>query len=237
MQSDTAQLNLVERLWDWFEVNRTPVLWSVAAVVVAGAGVGFFVWHAGARQANANDALSSVISHASATPQRLATPAALLKMASEYPNTDAAGRAVLFAAADLFAEGKYSEAQAQFEKSLRDFPNSPFLGQALLGVAASLEAQGKTNRALSAYQDIVQHHPTDNVVTPAKFGLARLYMAQGKLQQARDLLMELLRTSTFATINSEAGMRLQELFSKHPELEPKRPASSASSTPLRIGQP
>ena len=228
MESNVGQLPIHDRLLAWFEIRKRQVLWSAGGVVVAGLAAGFFIWHQNDRETRANEALSRKTNRRSDNAEPSETPGALVKVAAEYPNTDAGGRALLLAGADFFAQGKYPEARAQFEKYLRQYRDTPFVGQALLGVAVCLETQGKTNEAVAAYTDVVQHHPAENIAPQAKFGLARLCEAQNRLEQARDFYLELVRSGAYGTISTEAGLRLGDLIAQHPNLAPAKPAFPAA---------
>jgi predicted negative regulator of RcsB-dependent stress response len=231
MESDVAQLSIADRLLAWFEMHRKPVLRGSIVVVVLGVGIGFFIWQQNDRQARASEALSRITSVGLTATELSATPGALLKVATEYRKTDAAARALLLAGGDLYAQGKYAEAEAQFGRFLREYRDSPFADQALLGVAACLDARGKTPEAIVAYNDIVQHHSTDNVAPPAKLALAWLYEKQAKLEQARDFYLELSR-GPYGSISSEAGIHLEALFAKHPELLPSGRAAPGAPAPV-----
>lgn len=212
-------------------------MWGSGIVGVVGVAVGFYIWHGYARQAAANDALSEVLNRASQSADHELNPAALLHVAKDYPQTAAAGRSLLLAGGDLFAAGKFRDARPMFERYLQEYHDGPFTGQALLGVASCLEAENSTNEALSAYLDIVQHHSSDNVVPQAKYALARLYEAQGKFEQARDQLEELARNPVYSTLAADVGMRLENLFAKHPELAPTRPSASTNLAPVKLSAP
>jgi tetratricopeptide (TPR) repeat protein len=236
METNVAQLGIGDRLLAWFELHKKEVLWGAIVIVLVGMGIGFYFWQQNERQAQANQALSSVTS-TGFNPEAAssAEPGALLKVTADYPNTDAAARALLLAGAELYRQGKYSEARTQFEKFLREDRNSPFAPQAFFGVAACLDALGKTTEAITAYNDIIQHYSTDNVAPQAKLSLGRLYEQEGKWTQARDLFLELARASR-GSISSEAIIHLEALFAKHPELVPTR--SSETNTPaLRLSNP
>jgi tetratricopeptide (TPR) repeat protein len=127
----------------------------------------------------------------------------------------------------LFTEGKYDQAKAQFEKFVREYREPTFMGEALLGIGACLDAQNKTDEAIRAYKDLTEHHSGDPAVPQAKFALARLYEAQGKPEMARSLFEDVARSEPYSSIGSEAGMRLEELKLKHPELF----AASTAMTP------
>ena len=196
MQSNVAQLPLHDKVWGWFEANKKQAIYGIAAIAVVGLIVGFVVWQRSEHQIAAGNALSNVAANQlDGTGVRSGTADAYLKVASEYPGSNAGARALLLAAATYFSDSKYSEAEVQFERFTREYPASPFTGEALLGVAACLEAEGKTDQAVAAYKDLVTRHPNETVVPQAKFGLARLYEAQNKLEQARALYEEVTRAA------------------------------------------
>ena len=221
MESEVEQLQLTHRLWAWFENNKTQAVWGAGILVIAGLVVSFFVWRQGEQVKMAGEALSSVmLSQATDPNARPPTAESFLKIATEYANSQAGARAVLLAASDLFVQGKYPEAKAQFERFTREHRDSPLMGQALLGVAACLDAQGKTNDAVQAYKDLIDHHLGENVLPQARFALARLYEAQTDPEKARTLFEEVERDNPYGSLGSEAGMRLEELKLKYPNLAP-----------------
>ena len=225
METNVAQLALHERLWTWFDDHRKEVLWSAVIVVLAGMGIGFVLWQRNETQVQANEALSKIIGAATPGNEQVASAGPLLKMATQYKDTPAAGRALLLAGGDLYVHNQFAEARSAFDRFLREYRDSPLADQALLGVAACLDAQGKTPEAITAYKDIIQHYASQNVAPQAKLALAALYERQGELAQAKDLYMDLARGS-FGTFTSEAGVHLEALFTKHPELVPQRSAST-----------
>ncbi len=234
MDSNVAQLPLSHRLWAWFENNRKPALAGTVVVVVVGLVIWFVTWRRDETQIAAGNALSDVASSQIGNPAaRPDAASAYLGIAASYPNSRAGTRALLLAAGSLFTEGKYSEAQAQFEKFTREYHESPYMGEALLGVAASLDAQNKTEAATTAYKDLIDHHPNEVVVPQAKFALARLYEAQNKPELARDLYQDVERALAFTALGNEAGMRLEELQAKYPKLAPVAPAP-LTNAPFKV---
>ena len=217
MEQNVEQLPFVDRAWAWFETNWRQALWGAGIVVVAGSGVGFYLWHEDQKLVKAGEALSKVEALA-AMPggSHNVTADAYLKVAAEHPGTRAGARALLEAAAALFTQGKYAEAQTQFQKFSHDYPDSPFRGQAMLGVAACLDALAKPDEAAAAYKQLVDQHPGEACVPQAKFALARIYESQGKLQQALPLYEELAHTDAYGSIGNEAGFKADELRAKMP---------------------
>ena len=232
MQSEVTQLTLQDQLLTWFEKNKRQLVTATLAVVVIGAIVGIYFWHQNQTQTDASEALSKITSAAYTGGAQAGTTEALLKMATDYSGTEASKRAVLMVAGNYFTEGKYKEAQGQFEKFLRDYRDSAFAGQALLGVAASKDAQGMAPEATAAYKDIVDHHSADSVAPSARFALGRLYEKQGKPELARDLYQAVAQTDPNGALGAEASMRMAELIAKNPSLVPaSNPAPAVGAKP------
>ncbi len=201
-------------------------------LALAGLVAWFFVWRHGEKEAAAGEALSSVeAAQVSVGPN--ASVERLLKVTAQYPRAKAGRQALLMAAGTLFAEGKYQEAQAQFDRFVRQYHDSPFMPQALLGIATCLEAAGKTDQAVTSYKDLIARHPSETFIPQAKFALARLYALQNKPELAKDLFEEVERSGDpfFAP---EAGMRVEELIAKYPKLAPPPPAAAAMPVPAML---
>lgn len=233
---------LADRLWVWFDANGKRALWLVAAAAVVALIAALFIWNKNQAEIKASQALSQTeVQITLSGGKRDSASDAYLKLASEYPSTQAAGRAILQAGAGLFAQGKYADAQAQFERFAREYTSSPFLPQAMLGVAASLEAQGKTDDAIKAYEAVAKNHSASPVTPQAEFAQANILQSQGKFQEAWFLFEKLARGGLNTSIGSEAGMRAEELKDKLPAsvtaptagtpLEAATPLPAASNTP------
>src|SRR5260221_6692474 len=179
MESEVVQLPLAERLWIWFDTYKRQLVIGVGVLVVAGLVVWFILWQREQKQIDAGTALSQVTtSQLEGTSPKTEAAQAYLNVAKQYPNSISGSRALLMAAGALFTDGKYAEAQAQFERFIREYQGSPFMGEALLGVAACLDAQGKAEQSVNAYKDLVSRHSTESFIPQAKFALARLYETQ-----------------------------------------------------------
>jgi tetratricopeptide (TPR) repeat protein len=236
MSSDVVQLPLGHRLLAWFETNRKQAVWGAFLVAVLVLIIWFVVWQKGEKEVNASEALSKVTATGLANPGSRPDAAAYLKIVSEYPKSSAGARALLLAGATYFVDGKYTEAKTQFDRFAREYNESPFIAQALLGIAACQDAQGKTNEAVTAYKDLVDRRPNESVVPQAKFALARLYEAQGKVEQAKTYYEDLNRSDAYGSIGSEAGMRLEELLAKNPQLLQK-PTTSSNTPAFKVESP
>ena len=232
MESNVAHLPLSDRLWDWFETYKRQVILVAGILVLAGIIIWFILWHRESRQSNAGAALSQVAAGELQGGSVHADPQAYLRVAQAYPNSMAGARALLMAAGSLFDQDKYSEAQAQFERFVREYQGNPLMGEALFGIASCLDAQGKTDQAATAYKDLITRHPSESFVSQAKFALARIYEGQNKPEQARDYYQDVERAIPFTTLGNEAGVRMEELIAKNPQLRPAPPPPSTATTTI-----
>jgi predicted negative regulator of RcsB-dependent stress response len=228
MESDLTESALFYKLWAWGDKNRKQLRYGLIAIVVAGAIVAFGLAHAHEKQKDANSALAAVTSRSVGMPNPVSAPDALLKVNSDYSDTDAGQRALLLAAGDLFAEGKYDVALAQFSKFLKDYNSSPFAGQAALGIASCYDATGKTNDAVSGYQGVIDRYSTQNVVAQARLRLGILLEAQGKYRDARASFEDLARNFPGTMLASEGMSHLQQLNAAHPEVQAAPQATLAA---------
>jgi len=226
MEQKVAHLTVGEKLLVWFEANKKQAAWGAGIVVVVGFAVFYYVWSQGAKEVKAAEALSQVTAAGLFAGSGRATPADYLNVADAHPGTPAAGQAMLLAGGALFAEGKFAEAQTQFQRFNREYPGNPFTSQALLGIATCLDAQGKAEEAARAYKEAVDRYPSANTASQAKFGLARNYEAQGKLDQARTLYEEISKAEPYSFVGNEAVMRLEALKSNQPAVAPEVPATT-----------
>ncbi len=206
-------------IWAWCHQFKKQIAWGAGIVVVVGLAVYFVTWRSNEKEAAAGEAISSVaISQMNATGTRPDAAAAYLKVAASFPNTDAGTRAILLAGSAYFADGKFTQAQEQFQRFAREHRDSPFVGEALLGVASCLDAQGKTDEAATAYKSVIDRRLGDHVLLQAKSSLARIYEKQNKPDQARTLYEEITRSDPYGSTGNEAAMRLEELKAKFPSL-------------------
>lgn len=213
MEQNVASLTVFEQAWAWFEANKKQVAWGAGILVVVGLIVSYYTWSKGEKDISAGEALSDAVAAAAPEVNRAES---YLKVAAAHPGTSAGARALLGAAGVLFTQGKYAEAQAQFQQFSRDYPDSPFRSQAMLGVAASLDAQAKPEEAARAYKELIDRRPGEIIVPQAKFALARIYESQNKLNEARALYEEISRVPGNNSIINEAGVKAEELRSKLP---------------------
>ena len=216
----------------WIEVNKKKLLIGIAAAAAAIGAYAIYQWHQSQAEAEASAALLKLDRPGGAA-ENAPEPdgQAFVQVAAAHPGTSAAGRAVLFAADAFFRDGKFTEAQTQFEIFLRDYPENTLAPIAALGVATCLDAMNRTNEALAAYKDLLSRFAGSAVVAQAKLSLARLYEARNEPAQALKVYDELTRPNMQSTWSSEATMWREQLLSRHPELaKTNAPAVPSLST-------
>ena len=72
---------------------------------------------------------------------------------------------------------------------------------------------------------MISRYPKDHNVGKAKLALALNYESQNKPEQALKIYTELTQGAPYSSSGSEAGMRLEELLQKHPDLAPTNAAA------------
>jgi tetratricopeptide (TPR) repeat protein len=212
----------------WFEVNKKRALIGAAVAVVLGVAIFLAINYQSQREGRASEALSEIkVPPSPMSPPPPGTVDAYLKIARDYKGTHAGGRALIHAATTLFVQADYDEAQKLFEQFAREYQASPFAAQAMFGVAECLDAKKKTAEAIAKLEELRRRYGKSSVIDEVKLALGRLYEEQNKPAQAWELYDELLKANQFggqfSGIGSEAGMRMQELELKHPELKKTPP--------------
>jgi predicted negative regulator of RcsB-dependent stress response len=226
MEAQQTHSGDVYDLLGWLDKNRDWLIKLGAALIVVGVIVSYLVWRKGAREIEAGEQLTALLASSAGAP---VSAESLLKVAGDFAGTAAGARAQLAAAGQYFSEGKYADAQTQFQQFISVYAENPLAPQASLGVAASLEAQQKNAEASAAYKAIADRKQDMAAATAARFGLARLLITEGKLAAARDLYLE-LANDQYSMAGSEAASKLAELIQQHPELRPVAPAATNSTS-------
>ncbi|MGB8370685.1 MAG: tetratricopeptide repeat protein [Verrucomicrobiia bacterium] len=230
MELHDAPATYLFKLWPWLEANRIRIIWVSGVIVVAAGVISFYSWQRGQNEITAGKALTQMMSSIPRNATASQQADLYLKIAADYQGTSAGQRALLQAAAMLFAAGRYADAQAQFQKFLDVHPDSFFAAQAALGVATSLDAQeGKTDLAAGVYQRIINTYSDAVAVDSARFALAQIDEHQGKLAEAANLYEAIVRYNPNGSLGSEAGLRLMELKMKLQSASP----STAPAAPFK----
>lgn len=226
MEAQDAATTYFFKLWEWIESNVRTIVIGAAIVVVAAILLAYYFWRQNEMELTAGEALTQALVSPPPNSDASQLANAYLKIASDYPDTQAGGRALMLGAATLFSGGKYPDAQTQFQKYLGEHPSGAFSASAALGVASCLDAQAKTNLAADAYQRVINSYSDPNAVGAAKFGLAKINEQRGKLTDAENLYEWVARDNPDSPLGAEAAVRILQLKSKlsaSPTLSP--PAS------------
>jgi len=232
MQAQDTATAYFFKLWAWVEANvRTVVIGAGVGAIIA-VLISYYFWRQNETEAAAGVALTQLIVSTPPNSDAGRLADAYLKIATDYPGTQAGGRALTLGAATLFASGKYTEAQAQFQKYLDTYTGNAVSASAALGVAASLDAQGKTDPAASAYQRVINSYSDPNAVDAAKFALAKIDEQRGKLTEAQSLYRDVARDNPNSFLGSEAAFQAMQLRTQLPaaSISNRPPASFNLST-------
>ena len=233
MQPETPESAWFYEALAWLDVHKKQVI--VGACVVVGAVVALYVydWYRDEVELSASEALLQLRAMPTRQEGQAIAPATdFLKVARQFSSTRAGKRALLLGAAGLFGEGRYAEAQAQFEEFLSSYEDSLLAPIAALGVAASLDAQDRLDAALASYQSIVAKYPNDYAASRAKLAMASIYESKNQPDKALRLYEELMRPAAFSGVAGEASAYKERLLHKHPELAATNLAAWAAKPPL-----
>lgn len=233
MQPEVSESESLLKLGAWALANQKRLITALCGAAVL-AFIGYAYWsYEEAKEVSASEALSNIQptrNKENPVPGEMAQ--AYLKVAQEHVGTTAAKHATLRAATALFNDGKYAEAQAQFEKFLSLDPGSSFAPQAAFGIAASLDAAGKLNEAQAKYDEVTKRYASDGVAEDAKLALANLYVAQNKPEMAYKMFDEITQATTRGGASAqEAAARREELAQQFPYLRSNTPAVKPLTAP------
>jgi predicted negative regulator of RcsB-dependent stress response len=212
----------------WIEIHRSRLLAGLAGLIALFGVVYLWRHFQSEREARANTALLELRAHPN-QPDSAPKPSDFLKVAEEHASTSVAPRARLMAAGAFFAENKYSEAQAEFERVLGQTGSGTLAAQAAFGVAVSLDAQDKVDQAAAKYQEVISRFPNDSVAGQARLALARLQDARKQPEAALRLYDELLRDKEGGAFSQLAAQAREEITRRNPQLA----ATNAPAVPLK----
>jgi tetratricopeptide (TPR) repeat protein len=226
----------------WFEKNKKRVAIGAGVAVAAALIGGVVAWQISEKKNEAALAFASVPGPSS--PFEIApasTAEAYVKVANEYPGTQAGAKALLRAGTTYFALNNFAKAREQFDAYLRQYGATPWVSEAVFGVAATLEAEGKTNEAIEKYKDFVSRYSSVPSADMARFNLARLYEQSGQPALALETLNKMIPPpgagpSQPAPAVQEAQARIRALLAKNPSLVPT-PTPTPQPTPAAPNQP
>lgn len=221
------------KLLTWVEVNRQRLL---VALVVIVAAVATWYFLGLARERSETAASGQLLALGTRTAETPPPAADFLKLAEQAGRTRAGKHARLLAAERLFGEGRYAEAQAEFDRALAISPDGLLAPQAAFGIAASLDAQDKLTEAEAKYREITVRFPEDAVARGARLALARIFESKQQPGQAVKLYDELIREPQPGIYSMEARARRETLVREHPELDGTN-ATATAAAPLSLTTP
>jgi TolA-binding protein len=231
MQSQDAADTFLIKWWPQIEANKNKIV-GVVAIAAGVVLIGSFIsWRHDQNQIAAGEALTGAMLNLTSNPDPSRQADNYLAIADEYRNTPAGERSLLEGATALFMQGKYSDAQVNFQRYLQAHPDDEFSGLAALGVGKSLEAQGKLNDAAGAYQHVIQDFPDAQAVVNAKFSLAQIYLQQHKYGDAVQLFQDVAKLDPYGPLGSEAAQYLFNFQSKAPASSTATPVTSPVMAP------
>lgn len=237
MSSDASQSTSSIQWMTWLIQNKKSLTtWASAGGLAVLVFLGILVFQA-QKEASATAALSEieVPLNGGLVPEPGITQA-YLKVASQFPGTQAAGRAILLAGSALFMNGSYTESQAKFEEFLKSYSDHPWVPQALFGVASSLDAQKQTAAAIEKYEELRRRFATAPISEEARLCLGRLFEQENRNEEAFAIYDELMRTHPSSGLGAEAGLRREDLVARFPDLaktnEPAATMNTLTPTPV-----
>jgi TolA-binding protein len=231
MASEQSQSTRVLELLAWIEVHKKKLIIGASVLVVVGFGIYVHLLKQRERESAAARALTEKRPPAGAsdiTPRMRSDD--YLAVVKQYAGTGAAEQALLLAARSLFAEGKYAEAQALFEKFVAEHKGSPWIAQAEYGIAACLDARNETKQALAKYQQVAARYSSEAVVPYAQLAAARLCEASGRSELALRIYDEMARAKLPTMLNAEVRLRREALLQKFPQLAATSPSTTVAIT-------
>ncbi len=216
----------------WIEVNKKRLVIGATAVAIIGFGIWFYRLKAAQTEEAATAALLQLNpAAAGSAAQPSASSSDFLQIANAYAGTAAGEHALYLAAGAQFAEGKYTDAKATFERFLREHDGSSLAPGASFGVAACLDALDQASEAAAKYQELIARFRDTAEAGQAKLALARIDEAQKHPEQALQIYDEMTRSNVTANAwSSAAGMKREELLQKYPQL-------ATNSTKVTVSAP
>jgi TolA-binding protein len=226
METQDAAARLLFRLWPQIEANKNKIIGTAAIIAVVALLILFYSLQHERTQVASGEAMTQALVglQPGTTPAQAADT--YLAVSRQYSGTPAGDRALLQAAAIMFTEGKYSDAQSYFQQYLDAKPDGEFSGQAALGVGKCYEAQGKLNEAAGEYQRVINDLPDPVAILSAKFSLALIDAQQKNFSGAQSLFEDVVQTDPRGELGDEAGQFLYDLQTKR-----SLPAAAPTTAP------
>ena len=237
METHNDPASLLFKWWPQIEANKNRIIGGVVIIAVVVLIYSFISWRRETNQVEAGDAVTRAL--VTMPPGSDASQVAnmYLGISDQYGGTMAGQRALMQGAAALFMQGKYADAQGDFQRYLDAHPDGEFAGQAALGVAKCLEAQNKLNDAAGAYQHVINDFPDPEAVVNAQFSLALVDLQQRNASSAAQLLQQVAQSDPYGVLGGEARQYLYNIESSRPAPSATPSAAPTMSTPPATRMP
>jgi predicted negative regulator of RcsB-dependent stress response len=230
MQAQDTATGYFFKTWSWVEANLKQVALALVVVIVIAVLTSYYFWRQNQTEIDAGQALTQMLISINPSSDADQVANAYFKVATDYPGTQGGGRALVLGATMLFENGKFPDAQAQYQKYLDTYQDGAFAAPAVLGIAVCLEAEGKTDAAANAYQRVINGYSGSYAVSSAKFALGKIDEKQGKLVEAENYFQQVARDNPNTAMGSEAAFRAYQLSTRSSAAAP----SNTVSAPFRL---
>ena len=111
-----------------------------------------------------------------------------------FPDTVAAGNALLLKSELLWEQGERQRAVDTLEQYLREFPNHPLRPQTSISLGSRLEAMDRPSAAEGHYRHVIEGHADTPYAPMAQLRLAEVQLASGNIEAGRSLLEQMPST-------------------------------------------
>lgn len=195
----------------WMADYGRPALIGLAVAVVVMLGIS--IWR-NQKESKAAEAVQALFQGRS--------PEEFQQMASTDPEAVTAPMALATAAAEFYAQNRYDEALAAYQRFLSLYPGHMLAPDATVGVAASFEAQDDFTSAAEAYEAFAAANADSSLRPQAVMGAARCREQLGDFDEARALYEDFIAANPDSTWLPQAESGL--LFLKKAERAKDLPA-------------
>ena len=137
---------------EWFEENKSKLLYGALAVIIAAGGIQFYMKNTAQTKADSESALFAVQNRDATNLEDIA--GAYGTVSIDQAGKPVAERALILSAKTWLEAADYDKAQAAFKSYLGQHANGVWADEAKLGQAICQEVNGDEADAISTYQSL-----------------------------------------------------------------------------------
>ncbi|MBN1545165.1 MAG: tol-pal system protein YbgF [Syntrophaceae bacterium] len=115
------------------------------------------------------------------------------------------------AAYDLFREGSYGKARAQFQDFLKNFPNTEYSDNAQFWIGECYYFEGNYEQAILEYDKVTKNYPKGDKVAPALLKQGLAFISMGDQVSGRLVLQQVIKNYPNTSQARVARSKLLEL--------------------------